>query len=573
MEKYILFFLLYLLLKSSNCIKSNLEDNEKSDDIIIIHTNDVHCGVQDNIGYDGLMLYKKQLQQKYKDVLVVDCGDHLQGATIGLLTQGEDIIDMMNEIGYDAAVLGNHEFDYGVEQMKNCEKKLNCGYISANFFERKNKTSSIFPGYKIIELNNTKKIAFIGVTTPQTLSISSIIKELDENKTNKYDFLTERNGSELYEEIQKNIDAAKSENADYIIMIAHSGKDSNSLYQYTTVGMMENLENVDAVLDGHTHQVYSTVTPDKNGKKIILAQTGTKFNYIGVLTIHSDGTLSHKLLNSIPIIDDTYDKDSYTSIKRGQKEIFVDNYMYKYINNKIDSHKDILNKLIGYSPFSMYIGSGESTLGNLITDSFRKIGNADISIMNSGTIRANLYEGNIIYQNILDIIPFSNGIEVKNITGLTILDALEFGVSDYPSTGRKFPQISGITFKFNKDIKSSVVVDSSGNFVEVSGQRRVFDVMIGNQHIDKEKYYTFCSHNFITRGGDGYSMFINYEPIETGLGIDNEVLIDYIQKELNGNIPYNYQYTEGRIIITENNSVENLKNKLPLIILLISFLI
>ena len=140
MEKYILFFLLYLLLKSSNCIKSNLEDNEKSDDIIIIHTNDVHCGVQDNIGYDGLMLYKKQLQQKYKDVLVVDCGDHLQGATIGLLTQGEDIIDMMNEIGYDAAVLGNHEFDYGVEQMKNCEKKLNCGYISANFFERKNKT-------------------------------------------------------------------------------------------------------------------------------------------------------------------------------------------------------------------------------------------------------------------------------------------------------------------------------------------------------------------------------------------------------------------------------------------------
>ena len=573
MEKYILFFLLYLLLKSSNCIKSNLEDNEKSDDIIIIHTNDVHCGVQDNIGYDGLMLYKKQLQQKYKDVLVVDCGDHLQGATIGLLTQGEDIIDMMNEIGYDAAVLGNHEFDYGVEQMKNCEKKLNCGYISANFFERKNKTSSIFPGYKIIELNNTKKIAFIGVTTPQTLSISSIIKELDENKTNKYDFLTERNGSELYEEIQKNIDAAKSENADYIIMLAHSGKDSNSLYQYTTVGMMENLENVDAVLDGHTHQVYSTVTPDKNGKKIILAQTGTKFNYIGVLTIHSDGTLSHKLLNSIPIIDDAYDKDSYTSIKRGQKEIFVDNYMYNYIHNKIDSHKDILNKLIGYSPFSMYIGSGESTLGNLITDSFRKIGNADISIMNSGTIRANLYEGNIIYQNILDIIPFSNGIEVKNITGLTILDALEFGVSDYPSTGRKFPQISGITFKFNKDIKSSVVVDSSGNFVEVSGQRRVFDVMIGNQKIDKEKYYTFCSHNFITRGGDGYSMFINYEPIETGLGIDNEVLIDYIQKELNGNIPYNYQYTEGRIIITENNSEENLKNKLPLIILLISFLI
>lgn len=130
-------------------------------------------------------------------------------------------------------------------RIKKCESKLNCGYISANFFERKNKTNSIFPGYKIIPLNNNKTIAFIGVTTPETLSISSIIKEVDENKTNKYDFLTERNGEELYEEIQKNINNAKKEGANYTIILAHLGKDSNSFYQYTSVALMKNLENVE----------------------------------------------------------------------------------------------------------------------------------------------------------------------------------------------------------------------------------------------------------------------------------------------------------------------------------------
>ena len=88
---------------------------ELSDDIIILHTNDVHCGIMENIGYDGLMLYKKEMMKKYKNVIPVDVGDHIQGGTIGLLSKGEDIITIMNQIGYDVAILGNHEFDYGVD--------------------------------------------------------------------------------------------------------------------------------------------------------------------------------------------------------------------------------------------------------------------------------------------------------------------------------------------------------------------------------------------------------------------------------------------------------------------------
>ena len=189
MVKIILFILVLLeicSLKTYLGIQNNIdfinsnesESDNRSDDIIILHTNDVHCGINDNIGYDGLMLYKKELQKKYKYVLLVDVGDHIQGDIIGLLSEGLDIITIMNKIGYNVSIIGNHEFDYGIEQLYECEKQLECGYISSNFCYRKNKTT-IFRPYKIIERGNIK-IGFIGVTTPQTLTKTSLHKIVDE---------------------------------------------------------------------------------------------------------------------------------------------------------------------------------------------------------------------------------------------------------------------------------------------------------------------------------------------------------------------------------------------------------
>ena len=166
MDKRILFiiFLLCLILKTTQK-KPNLkheirrlkEENstELSDDIIILHTNDVHCGINEVIGYDGLYLYKKELQRKYKHVLLVDAGDHIQGEAIGILSQGLDIIEIMNKVGYDVVALGNHEFDYGIDQLKICKERLDCGYISGNFCYRKNKTT-LFPPYKVVEVGEKK---------------------------------------------------------------------------------------------------------------------------------------------------------------------------------------------------------------------------------------------------------------------------------------------------------------------------------------------------------------------------------------------------------------------------------
>ena len=194
----VIFFILFQIICSppNEKAKRTLQ-TEKSNDIIILHTNDVHCGVNDTIGYDGLMLYKKQLLKKYNNVMLVDAGDHIQGGTMGLITSGEAIIEIMNKLEYEVATLGNHEFDYGIEQLETVKKLLNCSYISSNYCYKKNK-ESIYPPYKIIEKGG-KKIGFIGVATPQTLSKTYLITLKDENGEIIYDFLTENHSQELYD--------------------------------------------------------------------------------------------------------------------------------------------------------------------------------------------------------------------------------------------------------------------------------------------------------------------------------------------------------------------------------------
>ena len=164
----------------------------------------------------------------------------------------------MNEINFDVVTIGNHEFDYGVETLLELNQNLNCGYISSNIFYRKNKTA-LFPGYKIITLDNNKKIAFIGITTPLTLTKTSLINIVDDDNKPIYDFLTEGYGTELYSEVQRNINKVRQEGANYVILLAHLGKDIDGIYGYSSLGLMEHLENVDAILDGHSHQVYSII--------------------------------------------------------------------------------------------------------------------------------------------------------------------------------------------------------------------------------------------------------------------------------------------------------------------------
>ena len=571
MKRLILLFTIFLITScfpSTDKTKRFLQ-SEKSNDIVILHTNDVHCGVQDSIGYDGLMLYKKQLLQKHNNVILVDAGDHIQGGTIGQITSGEAIIDIMNKLEYDVVTLGNHEFDYGIEQLETIKNSLTCGYISSNYCYKKNK-ESIYPPYKIIEKGG-KKIGFIGVATPETLTKSYLITLLDDKGELIYDFLTENHNQELYERVQKHIDELQEKKVDYIIILAHMGKGGDSLEEDTSIELLKNLKNVNALIDGHTHLIYSEKTPDKNNNNVILVQTGTKLTNIGVLTIHENGTLSHENIDEVPY-DPTLAEQTL-NVTRSSKIRYVDKDMSEFLNDIYDSFSDKLNEVIGKSDFLINVYKnatestdshtqlsriGENALCNLVADSMRELGEGDITILNAGTVRADINKGNITYQNVLNVLPYSDDIIVKEITGQTILEALEFGVRNFPEQNARFPQVSHITYKLDTSINSSVVVDENKVFKKLGGENRVYDIKINGEKLDLKKKYTISSRYFILNGGDGYSMFANCETIKTSLGVDNEVLLHYIRNNSNGTIPIKYKAAEGRLLKTNGKIYDDI---------------
>ena len=570
MKKIVFFtFLLIGIYSLPNKVnpKRELQDS-RSDDIIILHTNDVHCGVQDSIGYDGLMLYKKQLLTKYKHVILVDAGDHIQGGTMCYVTKGIAIIEIMNKVGYDVATLGNHEFDYGIAQLEECEKLLNCGYISTNYCYHKNK-QAIYPSYKIIEAGG-KKIAFIGVATPQTLTKTNLIKIKDDGGNPVYDFLTENHSKELIDRVQTKIDEVKAQEVDYVIILAHLGVGGDVEEENTSTLLLRNLKNASALIDGHTHLTYARTISDKTGKAIPFAQTGTKLSYIGVTTIHSDGKITQENIDKVP-----YDPllfDETLTLTRSGKEVYVDAEMNEFINNKINSYKDIFKIVVGHTAFPLNIYNlnttnkqsddqlsykEENILCNLITDAFKYYGEVDITIMNAGAVSGNILEGDITYQEIINALPFSTDIIVKKVTGQDILDALEFGVKTLPDSTPRFPQVSGLTFKVDRSIPSSVIVDNDEVFVKVGGRRRVYDVFVDGQKLDLNKKYTISSNSFILGGGDGYSMFAPYPEEKTSIGIDNEILLKYIQEYLAGEVPAEYNTTQNRIYISDVKDMTN----------------
>lgn len=528
----------------------NLEEKsvELNDDIIILFTNDIHCAIMNDIGYDGLYLYKKELKKKYKTVLTVDSGDALQGGSIGILSKGMDIVKIMNIIGYDVANLGNHEFDFGMEQLKNISQILNCGYISSNFCFNKNKTS-IFPPYKIIEVNSGIKLAFIGVNTPQTFSKTFLHSALDSDGKSTYDFLAKNEEKELFEIIQKYINEVKLKGVSYVIILSHFGNIEDSLIKYTTKYLISNLEGIDLILDGHTHLIYNSFSEDKNGKLIPIIQTGAKFSSIGMIKIKNNGTIISEIITEIP---EPEDKERAEYINRGSKRRWIDLDMNQILKGILSQYNILLTEKIGFVNFDMLInnsGSSECPLCNFIADSFKYVGNADCSLINSGSVRNNLIKGEIIYDNILNTLPFNDEIIIKNIKGIDILDALEFGSKNLPFNNPRFPQVSGITFEVNTNIQSTVEVDDNELFVRVKGKRRVTDVMINGEKLILDKKYKLALNEFISKGGDGYSMFAKYGLGYNPLIIDTEAVIIYMQEVFNGTIPEHYKINQGRIII------------------------
>jgi len=532
-------------------------DDELSDDIVIIHLNDVHCAINNTIGYDGFVLYRDELKKKYKHVITADVGDHVQGGTLGAISQGEAILKLMNEVNFDVNIIGNHEFDYGVDQLNNINDQMKTKYICCNF-RKTGEDKPILDPYKIIEAGD-KKIAFIGVITPLTYSKTYLSTLRDKDGKPVYNFYSDHD--ELAKIVQKYVDEVRDkEKADYVILLTHVGMD---IVEYTSNEIVSKINGVDAVLDGHTHKVYNTTSKDKDGKNVYFTQTGTKLVNIGQLIIKRDGKIESSNIAEVP---EPTDKTVAKKVTRRRADRWVDTKMNTFINDLWEDYRDELEIEVGNVNYDLivmpegstdinsnYCRKRECALGNLITDAFRGVVGSDVALINGGAIKTDLLKGKITKKEVIDIMPYFNNLYVKEIDGQTLLDALEFGVSRSPNNYVGFPQVSGMTFDVDNSFNSTVLNDSSGMFINVTGKRRVHNVKVNGEDLDVNKKYNVSLPDFIGNGGDGFTMFTKHKVVNESVFTDSDALSHYISYNLKGQVPDDYKKNNTRIFFKKRS--------------------
>ncbi len=524
----------------------------KSNNIVILGTSDVHCGIDQNIGYAGLAAYKKALAETHNYVALVDAGDAIQGDTIGTLSKGEYIVDIMNEVGYDVVTPGNHEFDYGMDQFLNViVPKMKATYVSANFMKD---DKPVFDTYKMMTFGE-KKVAFVGISTPETLVKSTPTYFQDKFGNYIYDFCNDSTGDKLYKAVQTAVDAAKKAGADYVVAVAHLGDDEASA-PWTSMDVIKNTKGIDVLMDGHAHSTVVKSVKNKDGKSIKMVATGTKLENIGKIVIAENGTITAEYVGA----DVAKDKDAdITKFVDGIKA------KYKELENKVVAKTDV-DLIIADQNENRLIRSQETNLGDLCADAYKNVLGADIAFVNGGGIRTSIAKGNITYGQIIAVHPFGNMACVVEATGQQILDALEFGSRNVgKGENGGFLQVAGLTYNINTYLESTVEENDKGEFVKVAGKYRVFDVKVNGETLDLAKTYTLASHNYMLKnGGDGFVMFKNNKILQDEVMIDNQVLINYIQNNLKGVVDSSYAQAQGRINITSTAELSDINQTIAL---------
>ena len=523
---------------------------EKTGEIVILYTSDVHCGIDQGFGYAGLYQIRQNLEKNGAYTLLVDDGDSIQGEPIGTISRGESIIELMNTVGYDIATPGNHEFDYGMDRFLELAGKANFPYISCNFNKEGN---LVFEPYVIKDFGGVK-IAFVGVSTPQTLTTSTPKYFQNAEGEFIYGFFQDETGEGVYNAVQTAVDNARAEGVDYVVVMGHMGDDAVSA-PWTYADVIEHTNGIDAFLDGHSHDTEQVVMKNKDGDDVLRTACGTKLANIGYLRIAPDGAMSTGLY--------TWNNKVTLPALLGLK-----NVASEAVDEKAEQLKDMLNKVVASTAVALTVNDpeavddngnpirmvrrAETNLGDLCADAYLDQGGAEVAFVNGGGVRANIPAGDITLGQILSVHPFGNSMCVIEVTGQQILDALEWGAHNNPGESGGFLQVAGLTYEIHNYIPDPCTKDENGLFTGVTGERRVKNVMVGGEPIDPAKTYTLASHDYmLLNSGDGYSMFKGAKVLQNSVKLDNQVLIDYITQTLNGIVGEEYSDPrgQGRIVV------------------------
>ena len=448
-------------------------------EVVIFYENDMHCAVD---GYVHIAMLRDQASEVTPYTAVVSAGDFIQGDVVGSISEGEYIVDIMNAVGYDAITIGNHEFDYGLDQHYNLMSRLNASVVCANLSHIGG--SSVHSPY-VIHRYGPVKVAYVGAATPTTYNTSTPTYFVNEQGALCYDFHT----TDTYEQIQMAVDDARRNGADYVIVLSHLGD------------------------------------------SVILTSTGTKAAYIGKITIPSDGAITAEL---IPSVKSGVTLSELTPTAKQVKQT-VDDILLQ-MQAKVE-------RVIGYTEVAL-IGkgrdgeratrNGETNIADFIADAMRQVAGAEIGMIHGGSIRADLPQGDITIGSIISVLPFNNSLAVVEATGQQLLDAMEVGVMLYPEENGDFHIASGLRYTIDEKIPTSVQLDEHNMFVGVGGTRRIVKMEVLNDNnqwvpIDPNQTYTVGGLNYTLTSGGASGMFRMMHPIPCNPIKDTEILQQYIQ--------------------------------------------
>ena len=503
-------------------------------DVTILYTNDVHTYIDKQspkLTYAAIADLKQSYQNAGKDVLLVDAGDHVQGTAYGSMDEGASIIKLMNAAGYDVATPGNHEFDYGMDRAKAIMKEADFPYLSCNWVDLRTGLR-VLPSVKVF-VRGGRRIAFVGVTTPETFTKSTPAYFMDKAQRKYiYDIQGGEDGKKLYDAVQKAIDKAKLL-ADVVIGLGHLGVDPSSS-PWTSEEVIAHTSGFDAFIDGHSHTVMENKqVQDASGKAVTLTQTGSYFANVGEMTIAADGTITTKLIPTHEGMD--------AGIAAMQ-------------TSWVSTVDDMLGEKIAVGDSDFYVSdpatgkrrirSAETNLGDFVADGIYAYFNeveklhCDLAIMNGGGIRADVPAGDWTFKTCKQISPFGNVACLMSVTGKQIQDALEFAARFAGEGGKEnggFLQVAGATYEIHTDIPNTVQTDEKNVWIgSATGTPRVQNVKIYDKAsgsylpLDPGATYALAGMNYTLRNlGDGFAMFDGAELIKDYVSEDYLVMSTY----------------------------------------------
>jgi 2',3'-cyclic-nucleotide 2'-phosphodiesterase (5'-nucleotidase family) len=503
-------------------------------DVTILYTNDVHTYIDNKSPkptYAAIAALKKSIEDTGRDVLLVDAGDHIQGTAYGSMDDGATIIELMNEAGYDLATPGNHEFDYGMARAKAVIQEADFPYVSCNWVDLRT-GFNVLPSVKFFFVGG-RKIAFVGVTTPETFTKSTPAYFMNDAQTKYiYDILGGEDGQKLYDAVQKAIDKAEFWGADTIIGLGHLGVDPSSS-PWTSEEVIAHTHGFTAFIDGHSHTVMANKqVTDASGKAVTLTQTGSYFKNIGKMTVGADGTITTELIN-------TYEG--------------LDAAVAATASNWISAVDDMLGEEIAVGDTKFYINdpatgkrrirSGETNLGDFVADGIYTYFNeieelhCDVAIMNGGGIRTDVEAGPWSFKTCKTVSPFGNVACLMSVTGQQIQDALEFGARFAGAEGKEnggFLQVAGARYTIHPMIPNTVQTNDKNVWTGSAATPRVSNVEIYDKTtgtykpLDPNATYALAGMNYTLRNlGDGFAMFDGATLIKDYVSEDYLVMSSY----------------------------------------------